>query len=150
MIDPLDRLEPVLAADEIQGNVLGGFNKDHQAVIALRFEGGAASLIAVRAWLNSFVPGVTWLREVVEYKRVHGVALRTGATTHLGASGRLSLSRIRGSGNSRRTPRCLPTWSSATASRLPLPPALGTRRPSAHSATLARGSSAARAKPPTS
>jgi Dyp-type peroxidase family len=64
-----DLLEPVLAAEEIQGNILGGFNKDHQAVLPLRFEGTAAALPAVRAWLAETLPSLTWLREVVTYKR---------------------------------------------------------------------------------
>lgn len=64
-----DALEPVLMADEIQGNILGGFNKDHQAILPLHFGDDAAAVAAVRAWLTEILPSITWLREVVEYKR---------------------------------------------------------------------------------
>lgn len=65
----LDALEPILMIDEIQGNILGGFNKDHQAVIALRFGEGDAAIAAARAWLADVLPSLTWVREVIEYKR---------------------------------------------------------------------------------
>jgi hypothetical protein len=49
MSSELDILEPILMADEIQGNVLGGFNKDHQAIMLLRFGDTPAAVAAVRA-----------------------------------------------------------------------------------------------------
>ena len=63
-----DLLEPVLMVDEIQGNILGGFNKDHQGVIPLRFASDGASVTAVRRWLARFVPRVTPLSEVLMFK----------------------------------------------------------------------------------
>ena len=62
-------LEPVLVADEIQGNILGGFNKDHQAVLPMRFAANPTSLTAVRSWLKAFLPAITWTSEVVAFKR---------------------------------------------------------------------------------
>ena len=57
-------------ADEIQGNVLGGFNKDHQAVLPLHFGDSPTAIVAARVWLSSVVlPHITWLPEVVEFKR---------------------------------------------------------------------------------
>lgn len=70
MSSELDILEPILMADEIQGNVLGGFNKDHQAILPLRFGDTPTAVAAVRSWLASILPAITWLREVVDYKRV--------------------------------------------------------------------------------
>jgi Dyp-type peroxidase family len=61
-----EQLEPVLHADEIQGNILGGFNKDHQAILPLSF---GADVGLVREWLKALLPSITWLREVVDYKR---------------------------------------------------------------------------------
>ena len=58
--------EPVLAGDEIQGNILPGFNKDYQALVALHF-GDVAS---ARAWLASLIPVVSTLREVEQFKRL--------------------------------------------------------------------------------
>jgi Dyp-type peroxidase family len=57
-------VEPVLAAQEIQGNSLGGFNKDHQALIPAQF---GPDLAGLRAWLST-VP-LTDLAAVVAYKR---------------------------------------------------------------------------------
>ncbi len=64
-----DPLEPFLLIDEIQGHVLGGFNKDHQGVIPLFFSQDAASVTAVRRWLARFAQRVTPLSEVLTFKR---------------------------------------------------------------------------------
>jgi Dyp-type peroxidase family len=70
MSSAFDLLEPILKADEIQGNVLGGFNKDHQAVLPLHFGDTTTAIAAVRSWLSSVVlPTITWLPEVVKFKR---------------------------------------------------------------------------------
>src|SRR5712691_140944 len=63
-----DLSEPLLEADEIQGNILGGFNKDHQAVLPLYFNGDAASIQLVRRWIADLLGRITWLPEVIEYK----------------------------------------------------------------------------------
>jgi Dyp-type peroxidase family len=73
-----EQLEPVLDGDEIQGNVLGGFNKDHQAVLPLHFDGDAAAVRAARAWLADLLPRLTWLPEVVAYKRRRRQSLAAG------------------------------------------------------------------------
>jgi Dyp-type peroxidase family len=64
-----ERLEPVLMANEIQGNLLGGFNKDHQAVLPLHFPTDVAAMAGIRTWLKSTLPSITWLTQVVSYKR---------------------------------------------------------------------------------
>lgn len=65
----LDLLEPILMVDDIQGNILGGFNKDHQGIIPLRFAGDDATVGAVRQWLACFAQRVTPLSEVMPFKR---------------------------------------------------------------------------------
>lgn len=64
-----DLLEPLLMVDEIQGNILGGFHKDHQGVIPLYFPQDAATITAVRRWLARFAARVTPLAEVLPFKR---------------------------------------------------------------------------------
>lgn len=79
-----ERLEPLLEIDEIQGNILGGFNKDHQAILALRFAGDDAAIGAVRRWLLLLIPRITWAREVVQYKNTRrDVIGRTGAEPYM-------------------------------------------------------------------
>jgi Dyp-type peroxidase family len=66
-------VEPVLAIQEIQGNSLGGFNKDHQALIPAQF---GPDLTALRVWLSS-VP-LTNLATVVAFKREMQERVRKG------------------------------------------------------------------------
>lgn len=56
--------EPVLATSDIQGNSLGGFNKNHQALIHFTFP---QDLAAFRQWLLGLT--LTDLAEVVAFKR---------------------------------------------------------------------------------
>jgi Dyp-type peroxidase family len=57
---------PVVELAEIQGNVFGGFNKDHQRLLFLRFGDGAAA----RRWLASIVEGIASADEVVRFNRL--------------------------------------------------------------------------------
>jgi Dyp-type peroxidase family len=52
--------DPDLALDDIQGNVLAGFNKDHQALLFLTFPSAAAG----RAWLASSAASIASSQEV--------------------------------------------------------------------------------------
>jgi Dyp-type peroxidase family len=67
--------EPLLEAAEIQGNILGGFNKDHQAVLPLYFDSDSASVAGVRSWLAMLIGEITWLPEVVGYRRTRKMRL---------------------------------------------------------------------------
>lgn len=69
-------LEPFLALDDIQGNILGGFNKDHQGMLALQI---ADSMPIVRAkqWLSGLAPEITALRAVHKFRQERKLALRT-------------------------------------------------------------------------
>jgi Dyp-type peroxidase family len=70
-----DELEPVLAIDEIQGNIFGGFNKPHQALVCLHLPTGEAELARTRRWLKELAPRLTSLREVAGYKKVRRLRL---------------------------------------------------------------------------
>jgi Dyp-type peroxidase family len=58
--------EPVLDVDEIQGNVLPGFSKDHQTLLLLNIVDPAAA----GRWLGRLVPHIATLREVHDFKRL--------------------------------------------------------------------------------
>jgi Dyp-type peroxidase family len=68
--------EPVLAAREIQGNVLPGFNTPHQALLGIRFDAARAS--GARRWLASLLPSVSTLAEVNGYRVVRRQIRRRG------------------------------------------------------------------------
>lgn len=57
--------EPLLAVDEIQGNVLVGFNKDHQHLLAVNL----ADLAAGRRWLARLLPSVSTMHQVFEFNQ---------------------------------------------------------------------------------
>jgi hypothetical protein len=69
-------IEPVLDVDEIQGNILGGFNKDHQALLPFRFGPDPSSVTAVRSWIARLLPQITWLRTVAAYKHTRESRIR--------------------------------------------------------------------------
>jgi Dyp-type peroxidase family len=52
--------EPAISIDDIQGNGLGGFNKDHQAFLLVRIRDATGA----RAWLKMLIPRVSPLSEV--------------------------------------------------------------------------------------
>jgi Dyp-type peroxidase family len=73
-VDPAD--EPRLAVDDIQGNVLAGFNKDQQTLLFLRMPRGddgepsAETVEEFRAWLGRLVPFVATTAEVLAFNRL--------------------------------------------------------------------------------
>src|SRR5258705_6898811 len=60
--------EPELAINNIQGNILAGFNKDHQTHIYLRLQDGETE--AFRRWLGVLVPFVASTTEVLAFNRL--------------------------------------------------------------------------------
>ncbi|MFE8599088.1 Dyp-type peroxidase [Archangium violaceum] len=72
--------EPVLHVDNIQGNILGGFNKDHQAFVFLTLQrqarpGATAeqefpTVRAFKAWLRDTLPLISTTAEVVAFNRL--------------------------------------------------------------------------------
>jgi Dyp-type peroxidase family len=58
--------EPQLAVDEIQGNILAGFNKDNQTLIFLEI----TNPTAFKIWLGAIVPFVATTDEVLQFNRL--------------------------------------------------------------------------------
>jgi len=83
---PLDRLaltqpdparppaldEPVLAMDNIQGNIVAGFNKDFQTLLFLKI----VSVPDFKRWLRSLIPFIATASEVLAFNRLFK-AIRT-------------------------------------------------------------------------
>ncbi len=62
-------LEPVLDLSQIQGNILVGFNKDHQAILTFVMPAGAAGRAGVRSWLTEVEPTVTFSDPIERERR---------------------------------------------------------------------------------
>ena len=58
--------EPKLDTDQIQGNIIPGFNKDFQTFFFLKIE----DVQPFRRWLQTLVPHVTTLKEVLNFRRL--------------------------------------------------------------------------------
>ncbi len=58
--------EPVLNVDNIQGNVLAGFNKDHQTLLFFRI----TNPVKFRRWLRTQIPSIATLAEVISFNRL--------------------------------------------------------------------------------
>jgi Dyp-type peroxidase family len=64
--------EPMLCVDNIQGNILGGFMKDHQMLIFLKI----TDVPAFKKWLKTLTPFIATAGEVLAFNRLFK-ALRT-------------------------------------------------------------------------
>ncbi len=70
--------EPVLAVDNIQGNIIG-FNKDHQTMLFLKITDAEN----FRRWLRDFVPFIATAHEVLTFNRLFkAIRRRRGVETH--------------------------------------------------------------------
>lgn len=70
--------EPVLATDNIQGNIVG-FSKDHQTMLFLKITDAGN----FRRWLKDFVPFVATAHEVLTFNRLFkAIRRRRGVETH--------------------------------------------------------------------
>jgi Dyp-type peroxidase family len=58
--------EPILATQEIQGNILGGFNKDHQMLIFLKI----TDIAAAKQWLRTIEPDIATAAEVIKFNQL--------------------------------------------------------------------------------
>lgn len=58
--------EPLLDMDDIQGNILAGFNKDHQYLVALKFR----ALPAAKRWLARVEPEISSMSEVQRFNNL--------------------------------------------------------------------------------
>jgi Dyp-type peroxidase family len=69
-------VEPLLTVDEIQGNILPGFNTLHQTLLGLKLP--PDDVQAARPLLRDLVPLVSTLAQVSEFRNVRRRALRRG------------------------------------------------------------------------
>jgi hypothetical protein len=68
--------EPVLNVDNIQGNILGGFNKDHQTLVFLRID----NVDLFRSWFGNQVRSIATLAEVLTFNRLFkAIRVRLGS-----------------------------------------------------------------------
>lgn len=58
--------EGLLEIDDIQGNILAGFNKDHQTLVALAIR----DIAAAKTWLSRVAPHISSLAEVGHFNRL--------------------------------------------------------------------------------
>src|SRR5205823_5802516 len=63
---------PLRMSTEIQGNILAGFNKDHQWFLLLRF----ADQERGRAWLGAVTPDISTTRDVASFNQAFRGARR--------------------------------------------------------------------------
>src|SRR5215203_4623844 len=63
---------PLRNSEEIQGNVLGAFNKDHTTFLLLNF----TNRDGVRNWLKAVLPRVTTTKELEEWNAEFSAAKR--------------------------------------------------------------------------
>src|SRR6266536_235031 len=70
--------EPVLEVGEIQGNILGGFMKDHQILLCLRIDEDPPKRF--KNWLGSELPVIASSAEVVAFNRLFK-AIQFGAAS---------------------------------------------------------------------
>ena len=61
-----DDQEPVLSVDQIQGNILAGFNKDNQTLIFLRVTNASQ----FKHWLRALLPLIATSDEVLQFNRL--------------------------------------------------------------------------------
>jgi Dyp-type peroxidase family len=72
--------EELLDVDDIQGNILGGFNKDFQVFLFLQIASSVTALAATRTWLGQMVPAVNSVGEVASFNKLFkGMRRRQGA-----------------------------------------------------------------------
>ena len=73
--------EPALPVDEIQGNILSGFNKDFTTLLLLKIRPQAADLANAKHWLHDvLLPQIAKTREVHAFNRDFRLAIRNGTT----------------------------------------------------------------------
>src|SRR4051794_21740912 len=70
---PLPEYPALRASQEIQGNILAGFRKDHQQLLLVAFDQGDA-----HAWLNSLIPRIATTEQVAVFNDLFSQARRQG------------------------------------------------------------------------
>jgi len=69
--------EGLLEVDDIQGNILAGFNKDYQLLVALAIHDTAAA----KAWLSRVAPHISSLAEVSQFNQLFRAKRKRLGTT---------------------------------------------------------------------
>lgn len=64
-------------SDEIQGDILAGFKKDHVTLLFLKFEDAPKA----RAWLKALTPKIATTRQVATFNAAFSAARRPPAAT---------------------------------------------------------------------
>lgn len=73
--------DPPLNFDQIQGNILAGFNKPFQTFLFLRIKPGNTELARARRWLkHTLAPQVSYTRAVIDHNRAYRAARAAGTT----------------------------------------------------------------------
>lgn len=80
----VQQIDPPLALDEIQGNILAGFNKDHQTLIFFRLSEDRG---AARAWLAELTPDVASTIEVKAFNDLFKLVNKRRDSRHRGERG---------------------------------------------------------------
>ncbi len=75
---------PELNLDQIQGNILAGFNKDHQTLIFIRLSDDSAT---ARTWLGEIAPDVASTTEVQAFNRLFKLVNGRRNSRHRGERG---------------------------------------------------------------
>jgi len=81
---PVQQIEPPLDCDEIQGNILAGFNKDHQTLIFFRLRD---DLVAARGWLAELTPDIASTTEVRQFNELFKLVNSRRDSRHRGERG---------------------------------------------------------------
>lgn len=72
VVPPIEGGQPLRESEEIQGNILAGFNKDHQIFLFLAFPDADKG----RTWLSDLIPRIATTREVATFNAQFSQALR--------------------------------------------------------------------------
>jgi Dyp-type peroxidase family len=81
---PVQQIEPPLDCDDIQGNILAGFNKDHQTMIFFRLP---EDLAAARYWLAELSPDIASTTEVKAFNDLFKLVNTRRDSRHRGERG---------------------------------------------------------------
>lgn len=80
----VQEIQPPLALDQIQGNILGGFSKDHQTLIFFRLP---ENVVHARAWLAELSPDVATADEVSRFNDLFKLVNARRDSRHHGERG---------------------------------------------------------------
>src|SRR4051812_17234995 len=75
--------EEILETDDIQGNILAGFNKDYQVFLFLKMAADGGAVPATRRWLRWLTPQISSVTEVLGFNNMfRALRRRQGGDPH--------------------------------------------------------------------